>query len=217
MSSNRAISAMLVTCLGVVSLLSGCGGAANTAQNAANAVGNAVQNTVNATGNAVQNTVNAVGNAAQNTANVAGGATAATSPWMTVNAGTKTVTFLLIAGYNNADGGFNFNGYTNGGMTFTVPKGWTVKINFQNNSTVPHSAVVVPYNKRSADTPAIPGASSPNPEQGVGKGVKQTFSFKAVTAGKYAIVCAVPGHEEAGMWITFVVSDTATAPSVTTS
>ncbi|MCL6547921.1 MAG: hypothetical protein K6T30_03315 [Alicyclobacillus sp.] len=140
----------------------------------------------------------------------------ATSKWMTFDASAKTVNLRLEAGIND---GFNFNGYANGKMTVTVPLGWKVNVKFVNDSAMPHSAMIVPFNqvKGSRYTPAFPGAFTPNPDTGVGKGVAQTFAFTADKAGQYGIVCAVPGHDEAGMWDILVVTGNANRPSIATA
>ena len=54
--------------------------------------------------------------------------------------------------------------------------------------------------------PAFRNAASPNAVAGVGRGVKQPFTFTATKVGTYAIVCAVPGHAAAGMWDTLQVT-----------
>ena len=41
-------------------------------------------------------------------------------------------------------------------------------------------------------------------------------TFKAATPGQYVIACGVPGHAPSGMWINFVVSADAKAPTYTT-
>jgi sulfocyanin len=129
--------------------------------------------------------------------------------WLVWNAKTHTATLTLIAGYNNNIGGFNFNGYGNGKMTITVPNGAHVNVVFSNDSALPHSALFTPLNKRNSTGRyplAFKGATSPNATNGVAKGKTQKFSFVANKAGSYALVCAVPGHEAAGMWDTFVVA-----------
>jgi uncharacterized cupredoxin-like copper-binding protein len=84
---------------------------------------------------------------------------------------------------------------------------------FSNNSALPHSVAFVQMSKKNASsyTPAFKGAESPNPVTGVGKGKTQKFTFVANKVGSYAFVCAVPGHEAAGMWDTFVVAKSGSA------
>ena len=124
--------------------------------------------------------------------------------WLTWNARTHTASLTLIAGYNNAVSGYNFNGYGNGKMTVTVPVGARVNVTFSNKSAaLNHGFVVTPYADRntSGSFPvAFKGASSANPTTGTLKGKVEHHSFVANKAGKYAIVCAVPGHATSGMW-----------------
>ncbi|GAC1402851.1 MAG: hypothetical protein NVSMB65_19830 [Chloroflexota bacterium] len=130
----------------------------------------------------------------------------------------KTVNVTLVAGWNNTLGGFNFNGAGNGKWVLTVPQGDTVKVTFWNNQVVPHSAQVIAFTKplpTAAVADAFRGAHTPNPLAGIGKGPKQSFSFVANKAGTYMIICAVPGHDAAGMWDTLVVSRSAKTASAT--
>lgn len=134
----------------------------------------------------------------------------ATAPrWLVVNAKSHTATLTLIAAYNNNLGGFNFNGYGNGKMVITVPLKYRVNVVFQNKGAVPHSALFTPYSARNKTINypiAFRGASSPNPSQGTTKGKTVKFSFIVNKTGTYALVCAVPGHEVAGMWDTLTVT-----------
>jgi sulfocyanin len=139
----------------------------------------------------------------------------ATSPWMTYQTSTKTVTLKLVAGYNSNLSGFNFNGYGNGQMVISVPSGWKVTVDFSNQGQLPHSAAVVTTATSSA--PAFPGAGLPSSElaSGIASGQTATFSFTAGAPGTYRIACLVPGHEGLGMWDTFKVTSGGT-PSVKT-
>jgi uncharacterized cupredoxin-like copper-binding protein len=116
------------------------------------------------------------------------------------------VTLTLTASYNNANSGLNFDGFSKGKMTVTVPTGWTVDVNFSNKGPLPHSAAVVANG--SATSPAFPGSGMPSSElqSGIAAGQSTSFSFKAGKAGTYRIACLVPGHETLGMWDGFVVS-----------
>ena len=136
--------------------------------------------------------------------------------WITTKG--KTVSLTLIAAYNNTQSGFNFNGGANGKLTITVPQGDKVSITFTNKASLPHSAEIIAYAKTPAAltsvSPAFKGASSPNPTAGSPAGQTSTFSFTATKAGKYILVCAVPGHIAAGMWDNFVVSKAAKVGSI---
>jgi sulfocyanin len=139
---------------------------------------------------------------------------AATPRWLVANAKAHTATLTLIAAYTNALNGFNFNGYGNGKMVITIPVGYKVTVSFSNKSSVPHSAVFTPYGKKNAtsDFPlAFKGAASPNPTTGIAAGTTQRFTFMASKAGTYALVCGVPGHEQAGMWDVLKVTTRGTA------
>src|SRR5437016_13088832 len=53
--------------------------------------------------------------------------------WLQVDSVTKTVTFQLVAGLTGLNGALNFNGFRDGGLTLTVPLGWTVVMHFRNH------------------------------------------------------------------------------------
>jgi uncharacterized cupredoxin-like copper-binding protein len=144
----------------------------------------------------------------------------------------KVVHLTLIAGYNNANAGFNFDGGAHGQMVVTVPLGATVDAVFKNNVSVPHDVVIINYQTPPPShtvATAFPGSASPRPRfrppaggQGAGApparprpGAALPFSFVASKAGTYMIICGVPGHAIAGMWDTFVVSPTAKTASIT--
>ncbi len=136
--------------------------------------------------------------------------------WITTKA--KVVNLTVTSAYANADGGFSFNGYSKGKMTITVPVGDKVNVTFSNASTIPHSAEFTKYTKTlpSGGIVAVfKGALSPNAQNGAVKGVTQKFSFVASKVGKYMLICAVPGHFQAGMWDNFVVSKTAKSGTIT--
>ena len=129
--------------------------------------------------------------------------------WLTVNSKQHAVTFILIAGYTNALDGLNFNGDDNGKMVLSVPAGYRVNVVFSNRSAAPHSAVFTPYAQKDnagSYRLAFKGSSTSNWINGTTAGHTQKFSFVATTAGKYALVCGVPGHEAAGMWAVLQVT-----------
>ncbi len=140
------------------------------------------------------------------------------SHWLQVDAGQKAVAVKLFAGEHN---GMNFNGYGSGRMTVTVPAGWRVAVRFINRDEAQaHSAMIVPFKEHTAmnipvTAVTFPRASTPDPTEGTQYGLSQTFRFTATKIGHYALACGVPGHAAMGMWDNFVVSGTATTPSVT--
>lgn len=129
----------------------------------------------------------------------------------------KAVTLDIIGGQGNAGSGFNFNGYSKGDMIVEVPEGWRVSVDFTVDSSLSHSIIITPWSQRQAGsfTKAFSGASIPNYSSGIHKGDPAAhFSFQASKAGKYAMVCAVPGHDDLGMWDQFDVVSGLAKPEV---
>ncbi len=133
------------------------------------------------------------------------------------DAASKTVTVNLIAGQGTAAKGFNFNGYSNGDMHIQIPTGWRVRVSMIDESNTPHSALIVPWKERlgGALHAAFAHSAPADFRSGIEKGDDpQKFTFTAGKAGKYAIVCGVRGHIDAGMWDVFDVVDNLAAPRV---
>jgi plastocyanin len=134
----------------------------------------------------------------------------ADSQWVAWDPATKTVTFRLVAGP------FDWNGYTSGGATLTVPSGSTNVFNFEQNDGTPHSAEVstgtgaVP---NSGGDPAIARAYTNKVVEGLPQGAKDVIRFTAPDTGTFRIICGVPGHALSGMWIWLKVDPAATTPS----
>jgi sulfocyanin len=125
----------------------------------------------------------------------------------TQNVAKKTVTLFVEAQSDGANSGFNFNGIAKGDGGVTIPVGWQVTVLFLNKGPMPHSAVVT--KSPASVAPAFPGAGMKNAKAGVNAGKRAEFTFRAAHAGKYYIICAVPGHEPAGMWARLTVSASA--------
>ena len=138
--------------------------------------------------------------------------------WLSFDANAKTARFQLIAGLTGANGALNFNGFADGALTVVIPTGWTVEMDFVNHDgMLPHSAIVVAGTLPIAaapSSPAIPRAFTVRLSAGLPPLGKDQMHFTAAPAGEYFIVCGVPGHATAGMWIRLRVSDTSTAPTV---
>lgn len=118
--------------------------------------------------------------------------------FLEVDAAAHRVTVTLIASYDDANGGYNFDGYSRQ-LMFAVPRGWTVDVVCTNRGSLRHSCAVV----RGAGTTrlAFPGAATPQPETGLATGKTARFSFRASRVGHYRFTCLVPGHEQAAMWV----------------
>jgi len=119
------------------------------------------------------------------------------------DANAKAVSFALIASYNGANSGFNFDGYSGGNLELDVPQGWSVTITCSNKGPLNHSCAVVA--DETANQPLFTGATTPNPGAGLPAGQQASFTFKPDRTGTFRIVCLVPGHEPEGMWIVLAV------------
>jgi len=132
--------------------------------------------------------------------------------WMTVGAGGKSVALTMTTS------GVAFNGASDGQMTITVPRSWSVSVSEVNATSVAHSLVITAQGSTTLPatgfTPAIAGASTASPSVGQARDT-QRFSFTAQPAGNYLMVSDVSGQAAAGLWAHFDVSATATAPAVT--
>ena len=128
----------------------------------------------------------------------------------------RTVHVSLNAGVGGNNGGMNFNGGASGSNTITVPAGWKVRIHFTNLDAIPHSAIVIADQQPLPSIPqqaAFGAAYTRDLTGGLFTDQTDDLNFTAGTAGKYVVVCGVPGHGPSGMWIRFVVSAEAAAPS----
>lgn len=118
--------------------------------------------------------------------------------WLAWNGRARTASLLLVAGYNGANNGLNFDGYGRGRLLVRIPVGWRVTVTCRNAASVRHSCAIV----RGPQTvvPAFRGASTPAPLLGLSSGKTARFTFTASRPGTYRIACLVPGHEDARMW-----------------
>ena len=136
--------------------------------------------------------------------------------FLSYNPSARTVWVDLIAGFDGANGALNFNGGFEGAHALIVPLGWRVEARFQNRDReLSHSAIVV----RTVDPipmlappAAFPNAFTISLEEGILEGRGDVVRFTADTEGRYAILCAVPGHGQSGMWVRRDVTRSATAP-----
>jgi hypothetical protein len=148
-------------------------------------------------------------------------ATAATGvdrAWLAADTTTRTMTFQLIAGLTGLNGALNFNGFRDGGLTLTVPLGWTVVMHFRNHDgMLPHSAEVIddvhPLPTQPV-TPAFAQAETVRLAEGLPSEGADDIRFVAIKGGSYLIFCGVPGHGAAGMWIRLAVTGSLRQPSL---
>jgi plastocyanin len=106
-------------------------------------------------------------------------------------------------------------------MVVTVPLGWHIQVTFSNRSAAPHSVEVIAYHTPVPEIgfrAAFKNAQSPDPIDGITQDHKpQRFTFVATRAGRYMIICGVPGHASSGMWERLVVTKTARTARLTIS
>lgn len=144
--------------------------------------------------------------------------------WFHVDEANKTVHVTITAGLTDVLNHWNFNGYTKGEATVTVPQGYTVMIDLVNNDPVmAHSlgisTVTSGFGAMLDGTVAFDGAVTSNPESmtdATMPGETESISFVAATAGNYSMACFVVGHAATGMWIHFNVSADGSAGVQTT-
>lgn len=129
---------------------------------------------------------------------------------------TQTVHLKLSAALGSINGGMNFNGNAGGSATITIPVGWKVRSLFTNLDAIPHSAIIIANQQPLPTIPQIPAfgaAYTRDLTAGLSTDQTDDMNFKAAPAGKYILVCGVPGHGPSGMWIWVVVSAGATVPA----
>jgi len=129
----------------------------------------------------------------------------------------KSVKVTLVATFNAANYGMNFNGWSHGKAVLTLPVGWRVDVTFINPSPIPHSAIVIERadtKKLQMPEPWFEGGATPKHLTGQTLS-KADFSFTADEEGEYALACGFPAHAVAGHWIALNVSPDAEAPTLT--
>src|SRR5713101_8576570 len=103
--------------------------------------------------------------------------------WLSFDAAARSARFQLIAGLTGLNGALNFNGFSDGGLTFVVPVGWRTEIDFRNHDgMLPHSAEIIaprtPLPVEPVD-PAIPRAFTLRLAEGLPSEATDTLRFTA--------------------------------------
>ena len=135
--------------------------------------------------------------------------------WMSVDEAGMTVTLEIVAGKDDSNNRWNFNGYSRGNGTIVVPAGYNVVINFRNDD--PNIAHSIGVDSGSGNFPAtfqnpepvFAGAissSATSMQEATQPGASESISFTADAAGAYSLICYIPAHAATGMWINFTVS-----------
>lgn len=128
----------------------------------------------------------------------------------------NSVKVVMVAAFNAANYGMNFNGYSHGKAVLTVPVGWKVEVTFINPSPIPHSAIVcekAETKKLQIPEPYFEGGATPKHIMGQTVG-KADFSFTADEAGEFALACGFPSHAVAGHWVALNISADAKVPTI---
>lgn len=136
--------------------------------------------------------------------------------WMSIDTEARTVTLRVVAGLNETNNYWNFNGLAHGAATIVVPVGFRVTMEFVNED--PNMAHSVGIDARQETYPAVfenpdpalEGAISANPTdlmKATQSGESETMTFSATTPGEFAMLCYIPGHVVTGMWVYFDVSE----------
>ncbi|MCW0217074.1 MAG: sulfocyanin-like copper-binding protein [Prosthecobacter sp.] len=128
----------------------------------------------------------------------------------------KSVKVILVATFNAANAGMNFNGYSHGNAVLTVPVGWKVDVTFINPSPIPHSAIVIDKadtKKLQVPEPYFEGGATPKHIVGMSMG-KAEFSFTPDEAGEFALACGFPTHALSGHWVALNISADAKVPTL---
>ena len=134
--------------------------------------------------------------------------------WFQIDESAQTVTLNITAGSTSAQNYWNFNGFTQGNGSITVPQGYTVTVNFSNNDpNMAHSLGIEEWQDSYGGTvevsPVFDGAVTSNPgslTDATMPGESETITFTASTAGEYVMICYIPGHAQIGMYVKFIVS-----------
>jgi hypothetical protein len=136
--------------------------------------------------------------------------------WLSYDAATNTVTFKLVAGRSRKKGLLNFNGHADGKATLVVPAKSGVVMQFVNQDSMPHSAVLIPDKDpmpNVIEKPAILHAATRELAVGLPRLGTDEMHFTAPASGSFRIVSGVPGQAVSGMWIRFRVDPAAKQPT----
>jgi hypothetical protein len=124
--------------------------------------------------------------------------------WFTVDSAGHSVSLNLEVTKTTDAPSALINGHRAGGIRMTVPVGWTVKWNWRNGDTAPHSLVIMVQREKlplEGGRPAFSNAMTRMVTEGLPPGGTDQTTFVADEAGWYWLMCGVPGHALAGEWL----------------
>ena len=140
------------------------------------------------------------------------------SDWLTVDSANRTATVSLVVTTAPGAPSALLNGYRAGEARLIVPRGWTVKWNWQNSdSTSPHSLAVMTQREKiplEGGRPAFVNAMTRMLTAGLPAGQTDQTTFEADEAGWFWILCGVPEHAIKGEWLELQVDPEATTARV---
>ena len=140
------------------------------------------------------------------------------SNWLAVDSANQTATVSLAVTTAPGAPSALLNGYRAGEARVIVPRGWTVKWNWQNSdSTSPHSLAVMTQREKiplEGGRPAFMNAMTRMLTAGLPAGQTDQTTFEADEAGWFWILCGVPEHAIKGEWLELHVDPEATTARV---
>lgn len=147
------------------------------------------------------------------------------SSLLVTNTAARTADIYLIAGYNRSNLWENFNGYSNGHLTISVPVGYHVRLHITNDGGIPYDVGIYTMNQQLA----FPGAGNSledylnNPAAGIMPGSSAIYSFVANRTGEFRLADYLyrfpehhPSHLPLGMWGVFRVTPTGVPQATST-
>lgn len=125
--------------------------------------------------------------------------------WLSVDAGTRTATITLIAGYDERANGFNLDGAVKGALLFSAPKGWTVRVRCVNRAADRRYSCVLTRGAGSSPS-AAPALNVLHPARGLAQGASTTFSLGRLPPSLYRLAAVTGERQPVGMWVVLRVS-----------
>jgi uncharacterized cupredoxin-like copper-binding protein len=129
----------------------------------------------------------------------------------------KSITLTLEVASATGAGAAALNGERDGSVQINVPLGWTVRWNWHNGDSIPHSLLVVAEREKlpgEGGQPGLENAMSRAVRTGIEPGKSDETTFVADQAGWFWMLCGVPGHALAGEWIGLRIDPAASGVSL---
>jgi uncharacterized cupredoxin-like copper-binding protein len=137
--------------------------------------------------------------------------------WLLADSAARTATLTLVVTTPPGNSSALINGHRSGRARIVVPLGWTVRWNWRNADSAPHSLVVMVQREKiplEGGRPAFSNAMTRMVTAGLPPGATDQTTFVADEAGWYWLMCGVPGHGLKGEWLELRVDPEAKVPAV---